>query len=664
MDADTPSLAVNAVEIEMEVFPSTGTEAVESKLNGREVTDEPSCWLMTIIRAVYSLVQQLWQGLCALFSKENKEDIKNDAVITEITDPNAGVAGAVDLAAQNVLAGQGAANPPANLDNAEQNAGNAQGSSEDASEVAQPNPGHPEPVVEDAQTVQPIPQDTIEQERAAAIVEEKLAAVKAQILSSEAEIVAQQALIEASKGELTKLEKSNVEETQQLQKMMAAKNRYQEALAAYQTLPSTDKVAAFFNNKMPAVMKWKWVQAIPDVQKAEQKEMAAKEAREELVASIEELRIFFEASVSVPKANDQSGNDPELPVVNLVDVNSSIDKLASNIVERTPQIANLSKKMVDDSAALVIKEKDLASLKVHKAEVEAEKAAIQVQKPVVVEVQQPEVVPPANPPVGAVVLPLVDEAVSTPTGVPAVEIAPQAIAVEEPVKVKTIQQKMLEDLEAYTHPEIAEMWKMAFDKFTAARGKDAVTSWTFNKTDKTFKVVLAEPFTMWVYDPEYQGNGGVEMSFGTNTNGVIEGVLVKGNLDPAHEKVVKEMCDDDKYRSQVTKRTAAAGMIFKKNNKGKSGVETFCFHAPVWPDAQVEHFLRIGDAEDKKMNLVISATFYKFGFGGTQGRPKSIEFLKNAWKDQGRILPKGFDRKKYIEEKAKGKSHEQIVFAK
>lgn len=206
------------------------------------------------------------------------------------------------------------------------------------------------------------------------------------------------------------------------------------------------------------------------------------------------------------------------------------------------------------------------------------------------------------------------------------------IAIQAETSQKTPQVQMLNDIAEKTHPEIARMWEIVLNKFPHT---EIIQEWHLS-SDGTFKMVLTQPITMWVYDKEYERNGGVLMLFGSQTGGIITGTLVNGNLPLAHEQqaesVFKQFSNDAaKVKGQP------AGMIFSKDSNGISGVQTFCYWGralvQVWPRANCEHILRLREAEQGRMNIVISATY---GFS-TEGRLRSSVLFEEAWNRQGVI---------------------------
>jgi len=210
----------------------------------------------------------------------------------------------------------------------------------------------------------------------------------------------------------------------------------------------------------------------------------------------------------------------------------------------------------------------------------------------------------------------------------------------------TPQQQMLEDIREKAHPEIAQMWEMVFSKFGPR--EEVIQSWKLND-DNTFEIKLARPFSMWVPDEEYNCNGGVMMLFGIETNGIIEGSLVKGEIPQEHATAVQNTLQNNTYNNKFKVQYSApeevAGMIFKKNASNNSGVQTYCKYGfGIWPQANTEHFLRVGNTEEGKRNIVMSGSF----MGKTEGRPKSIALFREAWKNKGILLPASTNFKDFL----------------
>jgi hypothetical protein len=209
----------------------------------------------------------------------------------------------------------------------------------------------------------------------------------------------------------------------------------------------------------------------------------------------------------------------------------------------------------------------------------------------------------------------------------------------------TPQQKMLHDIREKADPEIAQMWEMVFSKFGR---EQVIQSWALHD-DNTFEIKLVRPFSMWVPDEEYNCNGGVMMLFGIETNGVIEGSLVKGEIPQEHTTAVQNTLQNstynNKFKVQYSAPAEVAGMIFKKNASNNSGVQTYCKYSfGIWPQANTEHFLRVGNTEEGKRNIVMSGSF----MGKTEGRPKSIALFREAWKNKGILLPSGTNFKDFL----------------
>lgn len=454
-------------------------------------------------------------------------------------------------------------------------------------------------------------------------IDEKQASLDRQMQNIAQEIEAQQALIDAAKVELANFGVSKEEAQREHEQKIALKTKYEEAQKAYDDLPAKDKVAAVFGDVK------NYFTFLPVVKVAVENEKSAEAAEKALLEVIEELQMKFAGSVSEELVMDQKKGVKDIPVVDLSVVENSVHQAEAAVEEFNQQISAATEKIKE-------MEEELAAKNQHVEELSAQKQAFSLPQPQ----KQSD----------SFALPLVDEVQDT--------VSAEAVAAVEQAKIATVQQQMLEDLSMHTHPEIAKMWELALNKFAEANhGEEAVTSWQLNP-DQTFKIVLAKPFTMWVSDPDYP-NKGVEMLFGVNTQGIIEGTLVKGNLSKNHSNMVESTLM--KSSNQSAKKTAVAGMVFTKNRQKYAGVQTYCNHAGFWPQAQVEHFLRVGDTESGKMNLIISATATVLCITKTEGRLKSIEFLEKTWSEDGRILPDGFDRTKYINMRGEKKSHEQIV---
>jgi len=216
----------------------------------------------------------------------------------------------------------------------------------------------------------------------------------------------------------------------------------------------------------------------------------------------------------------------------------------------------------------------------------------------------------------------------------------------------THSQQMLKDLVAKTHPEIAQMWEILISKFP---NEELIKSWKLNE-DGTYKIELIRPFCLWVSDEEYDCNGGVVLLFGPKSDGVIEGTLFRGEIPGAHKNAVQST-----RTNQPTDQRASiaepAGMTFNKPSN-ESGIQTYCkFNCVIWPQANYEHFIRIGETEEGKRNIILSGTC----MGQTQGRARSLSQIKESWQTNGIVLPSHIDYKEYLTARSKGKTHDQIV---
>lgn len=232
----------------------------------------------------------------------------------------------------------------------------------------------------------------------------------------------------------------------------------------------------------------------------------------------------------------------------------------------------------------------------------------------------PEEVPANN---SSPMLPLDEDFLLLPDSVGGLPSVAPASMVETQLVQKTPQVQMLADIAEKTHPEIAQMWQIILNKFPDA---EVVKEWSVS-ADGSFKMVLTQPIVMWVSDKDYNVNGGVIMSLGSRSDGVIKGTLVKGDLPKDHKNQVQKAMKKKDFSS---KKTEISGMIFDKS----AGVETLCKHGVFWPEAQFEHFLRAGETEEGKMNIVVTGT----AMGKSLANPKSIAVFEEAWGAHGEVL--------------------------
>lgn len=256
-------------------------------------------------------------------------------------------------------------------------------------------------------------------------------------------------------------------------------------------------------------------------------------------------------------------------------------------------------------------------------------------------------------------LPLVTEEASVET---AATVATYCVSIEThsvsviaesfPVQLSP-QHQMLHDLREHTHPENAQIWEILFEKFP----EEVVKSWKLQQ-DRRFELVLKKPISLWVPDQEY--TGGAEVLFGVNTHGIIRGFLINGNLSNQQQAMLKSVCNGKHFKGIMSQRCATTGMVFEKNTEGYSGVQTYCYYGiMLWPQAQTEHLLRIGETEPGKMNIVLSGSF----MGQQEGRPKSIDTFRKDWLREGKIIPDHIKYKDYLVARTKGKTHEMILQA-
>lgn len=183
-----------------------------------------------------------------------------------------------------------------------------------------------------------------------------------------------------------------------------------------------------------------------------------------------------------------------------------------------------------------------------------------------------------------------------------------AAKLRQTIQVKPNKEAMLDDIAQRIHPDLKEIWELLFNKFEKElKVKEIITAWDCDPNGN-FKLTLSRPLRMWVPSSDETGKedpvGGVILMLGYE-----DGLQIKGTLG-------KDGSSRMEFESGFYCHVHTFGMKLTPNIFGL-----------------------IYNGKDD----------VKFGAGAVVGgislekwRPKTIEYLKTNWADNGVILKDAF----------------------
>lgn len=385
--------------------------------------------------------------------------------------------------------------------------------------------------------------------------------------------------IETTREKLENVRERKEQAQERLTDLVELKNKYQIAIANIPCAPSPKKRAAAFLKDIP------FLRETATIKKAKEQEQTFEEAKKQLDAIVQELQSIF--SFTLVESHKLSPEQMDI-------VDNEIEASASLVEKHANKFDRLTNQLQALKIELEEKEMFISSLE----EPKSEDASSSSNKS-----STPE-------------KPIPEQTMSVEEGA--------AVAKTVEIHQATAQEKMLADLEANVHLEIAVIWKVILKKFP----EEVVKSWDL-KADGSFTIELIKPLHLWTPSNKVIG-GGTVVILGEGNHRIKGKFVQEQKLESAHSKQLTKVLSES--RSPISPPKQLTGMVFSEGFGSYLYIHDAGWVKKQYISASVVHILHLGhEGNEMTPNLVMSGGTWAFWKGAATSFSETLDTWANAF---------------------------------